>query len=80
MMLKKSSIRKNSNQPIELLCHKYGKIVGRFREPKFLTKLLNYLEKRKMLKKKSNVDTKGAFNIAKGLLAAFSRTKAPVLN
>jgi hypothetical protein len=43
IMLKKGIVSKNSNQPIELLCHKYGKIVDKFRGPKFLTKLLNYI-------------------------------------
>jgi len=43
IMLKKGVITKNANQPIELLCHKYGKNVDKFREPKFLTKLLSYI-------------------------------------
>lgn len=43
IMLKKASISKNGNQPIELLCHKYGKIVDKFRDPKFLAKLLSYI-------------------------------------
>jgi hypothetical protein len=43
IMLKKVITTKNANQPIELLCHKYGKNVDKFRDPKFLAKLLNYI-------------------------------------
>ena len=43
IMLKKGIVSKNANQPIELLCHKYGKIVDKFRDTKFITKLLNYI-------------------------------------
>ena len=43
IMLKKMSISKSGNQPIELLCHRYGKIVDKFRDPKFLSKLLGYI-------------------------------------
>ena len=76
IMLKKSSSNKNSS--IELLCIKYSKTVQKFRDPKFLNKLLLYLEKRKTIKKKSS--EKGALNIAKGLFAAFSRGKGTTLN
>lgn len=41
--LKKGIINRNTNQPIELLCHKYGKNVDKFRDPTFLTKILNYI-------------------------------------
>ena len=80
IMLKKNFVNKQANQPIELLCIKYCKNVSKFRDPKFLNKLLNYIERRKTLKKKINAESKGALNIAKGFLAAFSRGKGPSLN
>ena len=76
IMLKKSSGNKNST--IELLCQKYSKNVPKFRDPKFIGKLLTYIEKRKTQKKK--IAEKGALNIAKGFLAAFSRGKSISLN
>ena len=79
IMLHKTYINRNANQPIELLCQKYCKIVNKFRDPKFLTKLLLHIERRKTNKKKSS-ENKGALNIAKGFLAAFSRGKGPSLN
>jgi len=42
-MLKKASISKNGNQNTEFLCHKYGKIVDKFRDPNFLSNLLSYI-------------------------------------
>lgn len=65
---------------MELLCHRYGKMVTKFRDPKFLFKLLTYMYKRKTIWKKINPDTKDNFSIAKGFLAIFSRAKAPVLS
>lgn len=80
IMLKKStSARQNTNQPIELLCQKFGKTTMKFRDTKLLSKLLAFIEKRKSIKKKTNNDTKGTFNLAKGFLAAFTR-KNPTLN
>jgi hypothetical protein len=80
MMLKKNIVSKLTNQPIELLCHKYCRNVPKFKDTKFLSKLLAHIEKRKTIRKKSNSEGKGALNIAKGFLAAFSRGKNPTLN
>lgn len=80
IMLKKNFIGKTSNQPIELLCQKYGKNVPKFKDPKLLVRVLGYIEKRKSQKKKINSEAKGALNIAKGFLAAFGRGKMPALN
>mgnify|MGYP003485117089 CR=1 FL=1 len=80
IMLKKSpNSRQSSNQPIELLCQKFGKTTTKFRDLKLLSKLLNFIEKRKSLKKKNSNETKSTFNIAKGFLAAFTR-KNPILS
>lgn len=44
VMLKKlSNARQTSNQPIELLCQKFGKTTTKFRDLKLLSKLLNFI-------------------------------------
>ena len=79
LLRKSQATRQGANHPIELLCLKFGKTTHKFRDAKLLTKLLAFIEKRKSIKKKSNSDGKGTFNIAKGFLAAFTR-KNPILS
>jgi hypothetical protein len=62
-----------------LLCQQYGKNVPKFKDPKFITKLLAHIEKRKTKKKKDSSD-KGAFGLAKGIFNVLTNKKAPALN
>ena len=77
IMLKK---QKAHGQPIELLCHRFGKHVARFKEPALLKRLLTYLEKRKFNKKKSSPEKNTLNSLAKGFLAIFSTRKNPTLS
>lgn len=81
IMLKKSqTLRQGTNQPIELLCQKYGKNSMRFRDQKLFPKLLAYIEKRKSNKKKNTSENKGTLNnFAKGILAALTYKKSQIL-
>lgn len=80
-MLKKQTFSKNgASQPIELICQRFGKNSGKFRDPKIISKLLAFIQKRKAIKKKQNGESKGGLNsIAKGIFAALTK-KNPILN
>jgi len=63
------------------LCQRYGKDTLKFKDPKFIAALLSYIEKRKAQKKKLSAEGKPSLNsIAKGIFAALTTKKAPILN
>jgi len=44
IMLKKQTFSKNgASQPIELICQRFGKNSGKFRDPKIISKLLAFI-------------------------------------
>lgn len=75
--------RKNKNldqkgKPIELLCQQYGKRVKKFNDPLTLNKLLQFIQKKKAIKKRNiaNNENKGVINsFAKGLNSMLGRKK-----
>lgn len=71
-------LRRASTQPPQLLCAVFGKSSSLFKQSNLLPSLLSYLHRRRAQRKK--LEEKGALQRAKGILAAFSRSKAPVLN
>lgn len=71
-------LRKAGSQSPQLLCSAFGKSSPIFKQPNLLPSLLSHLHRRKTHRKKH--EEKGPLQKAKGLLAAFSRSKAPALN
>jgi hypothetical protein len=77
---RQNSNQQGFNQPIELLCQRYGKDSPKFKEPKLIAALLSYIEKRKAQKKKQATEGKASLNsIAKGIFAALTTKRAPIL-
>ena len=78
IMWRKNKNKENKGKPIELLCQQYGKRVKKFNDPETLKKLLQYIQKKKAIKKKSiaNNENKGMINsFAKGLNSMLGRRK-----
>ena len=78
IMWRKNKNKENKGKPIELLCQQYGKRVKKFNDPVVLKKLLQYIQKKKAMKKKSiaNTESKGMINsFAKGLNSMLGRKK-----
>lgn len=71
-------LRKIGSQSPQLLCSAFGRTSPIFKQPHLLPSILSHLHRRRAHRKKH--EEKGALQKAKGLLAAFSRSKAPILN